>query len=141
MKSLVVEDDFIARRILKDILSSYGNCDIAVDGEEAVHAFRLAWEEDKPYDLICMDIMMPKLDGQTALGQIRELEKLLSIENSQEAKVIMITAIDDPKSVVNAFAKGGVASYIVKPINKQRLMKEINHLGLISSEQLELLRR
>src|SRR3990172_3452400 len=101
------------------MLSSYGNCDIAVDGEEAVDAFRLAWEEDKPYDLICMDIMMPNVDGHEALSRIRGLEKLLSIKDKQEVKVIMITAIDDPKNVVNAFAREGVAAYIIKPINKQ----------------------
>lgn len=136
MRSLVVEDDFIARRILKDILSSYGDCDIAVDGEEAVSAFRLAWEEDKPYDLICMDIMMPRVDGHEALNQIRNFENLLNIKASQEAKVIMITALDDPKNVVKAFSRGA-ASYIGKPINKQRLLKDISKLGLISSEQLE----
>lgn len=134
MRSLIVEDDFIARRILKDILSSYGGCDIAVDGEEAVNAFRLAWEEDNPYDLICMDIMMPKVDGHEALSQIRKLEKLMSVKNHNEAKIIMVTALDDPKNVVKAFTRGDAASYIVKPVNKQKLLREINSLGLISRE-------
>ncbi len=131
MKILIVEDDFIARRILKEILSPYGECDIVVDGEEAVRAFRLAWEELEPYDLICLDIMMPNLDGQEALRTIREIEKEIGVEGSKETKVIMITALGDPKNVVEAFYQGGATSYIVKPIDKTRLLEEVRSFGLI----------
>jgi len=131
IKILIVEDDFIVRRILKDILSPYGDCDIVVDGEEAIQAFRLAWEEKEPYDLICLDIMMPKLDGQEALRQIREMEKEIGIQGSAEVKVIMVTALDDPKNVVEAYYRGGATSYIVKPIVKVRLLDEIRSFGLI----------
>ena len=131
IKILIVEDDFIVRRILKDILSPYGDCDIVVDGEEAIQAFRLAWEEKEPYDLICLDIMMPKLDGQEALRRIREMEKEIGIQGSAEVKVIMVTALDDPKNVVEAYYRGGATSYIVKPIVKVRLLDEIRSFGLI----------
>lgn len=134
MRILIVEDDFVARRALKDILSSYGECDIVVDGEEAVQAFRLAWEEFHPYDLVCMDIMMPKMNGQEALRKIREFEKEIGIEGAKEVKVIMITALDDPKNVIEAYYRGGATSYIVKPIEKKKLLKEIQSFGLISIE-------
>lgn len=131
MKTLIVEDDFISRRLLKEILSPCGECDIAIDGEEAVQAFRLAHEEGKPYDLITMDIMMPNMDGHMALKQIRELEKEWNIQGADEVKVIMTTALDDPKTVVDAFYKGGATSYLVKPITRKKLMAEIGgmHLG------------
>ncbi len=77
MKCLIVEDDFISRRILRELLGMYFDCEIAVDGEEAVTAFRLAHDSKSPYDLICMDIMMPKMDGHEALRLIRQLEKEL----------------------------------------------------------------
>ena len=131
MKILIAEDDFIARRILKDILSPYGDCDIVIDGDEAIQAFRLAWEENRPYDLICMDIMMPNVDGQEALKKIREMEKQRGIKALSEVKVIMVTALGDPKTVVESFYKGGATSYIVKPINKQKLLQEVRNLGLI----------
>jgi len=44
---------------------------ITIDGIEAVDAFMLALDEGKPYDLVCLDIMMPKLDGTRALKAIR----------------------------------------------------------------------
>ncbi len=82
MKMLIVEDEFLIRKIMQKILSHYGDCDIAVDGEEAVDAFRMAWEEKAPYDLICMDIMMPNINGQEALRKIREIERELAVKGS-----------------------------------------------------------
>jgi two-component system chemotaxis response regulator CheY len=130
-KILIVEDDFISRRILKEILSSYGECDMARDGEEAIRAFCLGWEEQNPYDLICMDIMMPEMDGQDALKRIRDMEKEMGIIGSKEVKVIMVSALDDPKNVIEAFRNGGATSYIVKPIEKEKLLNEIKSLGLL----------
>ena len=68
MKTLIVEDEPTSRLLLQAILSGYGDCDIATDGEEAVEAFRSALEQGVPYNLVCMDIMMPKLDGHEALA-------------------------------------------------------------------------
>ena len=130
MRVLIVEDEFSARMVIQRILSEYGECDIAVDGEEAINAFRLAWEEKDPYDLICMDIMMPNIDGQEALKEIREMEKNMDVKAREEVKVIMITALGDVKTVVGSFKEGATA-YIVKPINKQNLLEEVRKLGLI----------
>ena len=132
MKCLIVEDDFISRRVLKELLSSHFDCDIAVDGAEAVASFRLAHEGKRPYDLICMDIMMPGVDGQEALRRIRLLEKEFEIPPNLEVKVIMTTALDDPKTVIQAYYKGGATSYIVKPVSKQKLMRELRILGLVN---------
>jgi two-component system, chemotaxis family, chemotaxis protein CheY len=126
VKALIVEDDFISRHILKEFLSLYGKTDIAVDGEEAVDSFRLAWEENDPYDLICMDIMMPKVDGQEALRRIRELEMILGINNPQRVKVIMVTSVDDLGNMNKAVTEGGANFYMVKPINKQKLARFLN---------------
>lgn len=131
MRVLIVEDEFTSRTILQEILSSYGNCDIAVDGVEAVEAFRLAWKEDKPYDLICMDIMMPNIDGQHALKNIRAIEKEMGILGSDRVKVVMTTALGDANSVLQAFFDGVATAYIVKPINKRKLLEEVRNLGLI----------
>ena len=71
-KVLIVEDEFTSRKILEDILSPYGQCDMVVDGNDAIKIFKLALKENDPYNLICMDIMMPKMDGQQALKEIRK---------------------------------------------------------------------
>lgn len=130
MRILIVDDEFVSRRLLQAILSPYGICDIAVDGQEAIHAFQLAWHENTPYDLICMDIMMPGTNGQEALKKIRELEQSMGLKASQEARVIMTTALDDPKTVVDAYYRGGATAYIVKPIESKKLIEEIRLMGL-----------
>jgi len=75
MRILIAEDDYASRKFLYKFLSAYGECDITIDGIEAVDAFMLALDEGKPYDLVCLDIMMPKLDGTRALKAIRDVEK------------------------------------------------------------------
>lgn len=135
MKFLIVDDDFDSRKLLQKILHPYGYVDIAVDGEEGVEAFRAACKEGEPYDLVCLDILMPNLDGQKALREIREVEKELGKERGEEgrkqAKVIMISGLDDNREVHDAFFLGDATSYIVKPIRKQLLLDEIASLGLI----------
>ncbi len=131
MKCLIVEDDFISRRILRELLGAYFDCEIAVDGEEAVTAFRMAHDAKTPYDLICMDIMMPKMDGREALRLVRKLEKELEVPPNLEVKVVMTTALDDPKTVFDSFYQDGATAYLVKPISKQKLLRELRALGLI----------
>lgn len=131
MKSLIVEDDFISRRIMRELLSPYGDIEIGVDGIEGVTAFRMALEGKAPYDLICLDIMMPKLDGREALRQIRQLEKEAGVPAGLETKIIMTTALDDPKTVFDSFYQDGATAYLVKPISKLKLVRELRSLGLI----------
>lgn len=130
MKFLIVEDDFTARKLLQTYLSDYGDCLTAVDGQEAVEAIRQALEEDQPYDLICLDIMMPEMDGHDALQTIRHIEKQHGISGLDCTKVIMTTALRDSKHITDAF-RTGCEAYIVKPVRKEKLLKEMEKLGLI----------
>ena len=136
MKYLIVEDDFAARRLLQRYLSGYGDCDIAVDGNEAVEAFGQALDENEPYDLICLDIMMPAMDGREALQVIRRIEHEHGIHGLDGVKVIMTTALGDSKNVIGSFREGCEA-YIVKPIKKDKLLEEMEKLGLIASRVRE----
>lgn len=131
MKCLIVEDDFISRRILMTLLAPYFECDVAVDGEEAVRAFGMSLKSGEPYELVCLDIMMPKMDGQEALKKLRELEREHQVGPSQAAKVIMTTAVEDPKAVLGAFYKGGATAYLVKPISQVKLLAELGSLRLL----------
>lgn len=130
MRTLVVEDEFTSRILLQKIFTAYGTCDIAVDGQEAVLAFRQALEEKYPYDLVCMDIMMPNKDGRIALQEIRDLEAEYGRTGTKEVRVIMTTALDDVKTVMGSYREGAT-SYITKPIEKAKLLEEVRALGLI----------
>ncbi|MFK4764477.1 MULTISPECIES: response regulator [Desulfobaculum] len=130
MRFLIVDDDFDSRRLMQKILYPYGYCDVAVDGEEAVEAFKRSLNNDEPYDLICLDIIMPNMDGQEALQEIREIETERGISDEARIKTVMISALDDTKELHDAFFLGEATSYLVKPIRKKTLLNEMRNLGL-----------
>ena len=129
MRFLVVEDAPIARKLLTIHLSELGECDAACDGMEGVNAFRDALESGRPYDLICLDIMMPGMDGHRTLKEIRTIEESAGILGLDGVKVIMTTALDDSTNVLGAFSEGCEA-YMVKPIRKDQLIVEMQKLGV-----------
>ena len=106
MKILLAEDDFVTRKFMVNFLSKYGECDVTVDGMEAVDAFMMALEDEEPYDLVCLDIMMPVMDGYQALVAIRKLEKDKNIPEEKAVKVIMTTALNEERNVKMAFELG-----------------------------------
>ena len=131
MKTLIVEDDFTSRLLLQELLKIYGPSYIAANGKEAVESVREALEDNSPYDLICLDIMMPKMDGQEALRQIRRQEEEREILPSDGAKIVMTTALDDLRYVSAAYMDLCDA-YLTKPIHKAKLIEELRKLKLIS---------
>ena len=92
MKTLIVEDDFTSRLLLQTFLSRYGDCHVAVNGWEAAEAVRSALDGGERYDLICMDLMMPEMNGRDAVKQIRALEAARSISPTSGVKTFMSSA-------------------------------------------------
>ena len=131
MRTLIVEDDFTSRLLLQELLKGYGPTHLAVNGREAVQAFRQALTVQQPYTLICMDIMMPEMDGQTALREIRQLEEAHNIFSTDGAKVIMTTSLGHPKDIITAFS-GLCDDYLIKPIDKAKLLACLRKLHLIA---------
>jgi two-component system chemotaxis response regulator CheY len=129
VKTLIVEDDFTSRLLMQELLRSYGSSHIAVNGEEAIDAVRSALDSGEPYDLICLDIMMPEMDGHAALREIRTLEASRGITSTHGAKIIMTTAVDDAQNIMRAFYELCDA-YIFKPIEKAKLLHELENIGL-----------
>lgn len=128
MKTLVVEDDRVSRLFLKAALSRFGECRTAVNGREAVEAVTAARKEGHPFDLVCMDIMMPEMDGQAALEKIRECERSAG---QLATKIIMTTAVAERNRVATAVA-GPCDAYLLKPIKLETLLQHLRALGLIS---------
>ncbi len=130
MRILLAEDDYASRKFMDKYLSQYGDCDVMVDGEEAVNAFMMAMEDGEPYDLICLDVMMPVLDGYQVLKAIRNIEAERGIKKADRVKIIMTTALNEEKNVKKAFELECEA-YCGKPIDVERFDQVLGKLGLI----------
>lgn len=129
MKILIAEDDLTSRLFMKKYLSRYGECDLALNGIEAVDQAMNAMAIGDYYDLICLDIMMPKVDGIKALKTIREQENAKTT-NVKPAKIIMTTALNDKATVEEAYS-AGCEAYAWKPIDVDKFDEVLKNLGLI----------
>lgn len=130
MRIMIAEDDLVSRKFLFKFLSQYGECDLVVDGLEALDAFLMSIKDDKPYDLICLDIMMPKVDGVKVLKSIRDYENQKNVAPEKRTKVIMTTALAETQFVQNAFDIGCDA-YAAKPIDMVKFTEVLHKLGLV----------
>ncbi len=110
---LVADDAPIIRLMIKDIVefNGYEVVGEANNGAEAVQMYG----ELKP-DLVTMDIIMPELDGIGALEQI--------LKEYPDAKVVMVTAIDQRDSLMKAI-RLGATDYIVKPFENERVISAV----------------
>lgn len=129
---LIVEDEFISRTLLREILAPFGQCSMAVNGEEAVDVLQESYEKDGcRYDLVCLDIMMPGKNGHEVLQELRRIEKKKGLTGKDTTKVLMVTALDDAKNIMEAFVVGKCEAYLTKPVSKTKLEEQLRHLHLI----------
>ena len=131
MKILIVEDDFTSRILMHKFLAPYGDVHIAVDGKEALEVVRSSYEEKEPYMLICLDLMMPELDGHAVLEQIRAIEEEFGISNADRIRIIMTTALSDADNVNSAF-QNRCDAYMIKPLERAKLLHQLRKLNLIT---------
>ena len=131
LKILIAEDDLVSRKFLSKVLSKYGECDLVVDGLEAIDAYMMSVKDKEPYDLICLDIMMPKADGIKVLKVIRELELQNDIPEEESVKIMMTTALGETDIVQTAF-EYGCNAYASKPIDISKFIDVMKRLDLIN---------
>lgn len=127
MKILIVEDDYTSRIVLHRLLLPFGETEIAVTGNQAVSTFALALKGREPFDLVCLDIMLPGMDGQSVLKEMRSLELSGARDGRKPAKVIMTTALNDRANVVEAIQN--CDGYLVKPIDRKKLVQCLKDFG------------
>jgi two-component system chemotaxis response regulator CheY len=130
LRILLAEDNLACRLLLQTFLSRYGECHIAVNGLEAVEAFRISMDQEQPYDMICMDIMMPEMDGREAVRRIRAIEEHDGTLSTSGVTIIMTTTVEDVKEVILCFQELCDA-YLMKPIDLAELVEQMKRYRLI----------
>lgn len=129
MKVLIAEDDFASRKYMYEFMKRFGDVDITVDGAEAVDAFLMAVEDRTFYDLVCLDIMMPNMNGVEALQAIRTIEREYQLEKDEICKIIMMSALSDREYILRA-RNLGCNGYANKPVSLERLMETMQRMKL-----------
>jgi len=128
---LIVEDDFTTRHLEESIMREFGECEVAVSGDEAVRAFESRLVNKEPYDLILLDILIPNMDGHAVLETIRDFEEEKGIRGFDRTKVIVVSNLRDMENITKSF-RGQSDSYIVKPVTKNKITRELKRLKLLA---------
>ena len=112
MKILIVDDEEMIRDVLREYVEFEGNeAYEAADGMEAVRMCR-----DNDFDIVLMDVMMPHLDGYSAVKEIKK---------NKDVPVIMLSARGEEYDKLFAF-EIGVDDYVTKPFSPKEVMARIN---------------
>lgn len=115
MNILVVDDDNAHRHMLRTLLGEWGYLsEEAVNGEEAVEACK-----KKSFDLVLMDVRMPRKTGLEALAEIKEY--------NPTQPVLIMTAFSDVEAAVSAI-KAGAYDYITKPLDFDKLQVTLRNI-------------
>ena len=130
MKFLVVDAEFDSRKKSQKLLSNYGECDLALNGLEALNAFVRAHNENDPYHLIFLDIAMKDLDGTQVLKKIRQWENSRSIALSQSTKIILLSDNFLPDKII-ARLEPGYETFMEKPIDTAGLARAFKQIHCI----------
>ena len=133
MKILVMEDDFTSATVLQKIMSEFGDVTLAIDGKVAVNLYMESFKKGERYDLVCLDIMVPEIDGQEVLRIIRTHEIENGINSlANRSKIVMITALNDIDNLMESFREQ-CEGYIIKPFSREKIRHTFNQLNLINN--------
>lgn len=128
MRALIAEDDETCAMVLASLLKSYGTTVVASDGEAVIREFTGELVKAQPFDLVCLDIMMPGLDGQACLRCIRAIEHAFGRVGGAGTRVLMTTSLNTPDNVMTAF-RSQCEGYLVKPLDRTKLANQLAKLG------------
>ena len=138
LRILIVDDSSSARHLVSQHLIAHGSCEQARDGLEAVELVERALTDEEPFDLIIMDVEMPRLNGIEAVKRINALFEARDVPEPQRARIIMLSTHGDPGRVLKAQYDAGAHLYVTKPFKPDTLIQAMASLDLLRSPLDEL---
>jgi two-component system chemotaxis response regulator CheY len=128
MRILIIEDIAMVRKMLEALLKPYGECTSVKDGKRGLEEYLRSQVAEEPYDLICLDMMLPEMSGIDVLRNIRDTEEQDGIDKEYRIKILVITAINKISDVYDTLHEG-CDGYIAKPFDRKKLYGEMERLG------------
>jgi two-component system chemotaxis response regulator CheY len=129
IRILILEDDAVSGLLIKKYVADVGDSKLVTDGKKAIEEYRAALNERRPYHVVFLDIMVPEIHGRDVLQMIRKYENEMGVPYYRRAKIIMTSALGDAENIIDSF-QSECDSYMIKPIDKKKLMKELERLGI-----------
>ncbi|MFP4672825.1 MAG: response regulator [Desulfohalobiaceae bacterium] len=136
---LIVEDSASVQKRFVSILGVFAECHLAHNGQEAVQMYTRFHQQGQGVDLVLMDVIMPVMDGLSAVQKIREYES--GLEEGQEAKILIVSTVQDPDKILQAQFDCGADGYITKPFARNTLLRTLKDLGIEVKEDVQLICR
>ena len=130
MKILIADDNRISRKLLNQAFTGKAECEFASTGIEALNMYVQANDAGRPFDLIILDVLMPRMDGLEVLKRIRETETGKGVNGRDRIKIAMATRLDDRDTVLTAF-RDQCDGYITKPYGPNSVQKELARQGIL----------
>lgn len=125
MRSLVIDDEPIARLQLRLLLESRGPVDEAPDAIAGLQRIRDAIADNDPFDLVCIDLSMPGPSGIDAIKMVKDVDQKL--RRGKHTNVVVVTASDDQKDM-RAALQQHVDGYLLKPVTPGQIVETIDPL-------------
>jgi two-component system chemotaxis response regulator CheY len=132
MRSLIAEDDQTCALIMSTLLKRYGSPEVVSDGDAAIRAFTAGLAARNPFDLVCLDIIMPGFDGAACLRCLRAIESGFGREGGDRCRILMASSVHTTKSILTSF-RDQCDGYLLKPITRANLAKELAELGFTAT--------
>jgi len=136
MKILIVDDENISRKILLKKMELIGECTTVNDSLKALVLYDKAVKAKDPFEIITLDVSMPKMDGRQVLSMIRKKEKAMKIVKKDRVKIIMVTSRMNI-STIKECIKLGCDGYISKPVNKYQLLESLSRMGFAQAKDTQ----
>ena len=119
---LIVDDDEMSSMMLANFLQKYAPCDVCGNGLEGLERFDISLRNGVPYDLVCIDLAMPIMNGHVLLRKIRELEAERARTAGGRVKIFIVSASNSPWDMADTVLDNIADDYIVKPFTGRNLV-------------------
>jgi len=117
IRILIVEGDKGSTDFISAIFSTFGNCDVVTDINDAADAYERSWADFKPYNMVCINNITSGEDNVSIVNSIRAIEQDNDIEASERVNIIITNSIENPGSICGSVHDKGFSAYQCKTFN------------------------